>query len=164
MTYRTRGRQASSERVVSPQRLIHYRSTWYLDAWCHQKDRLLRFALDAVSQAQGLPERAKEVALRTVEAELDGGYGIFAGSKPQWATLVFSAQAAQWVSHEEWHPQQKTRWRDDGSYEMKLPYTNQTELVMDLLRHGAQVRVSGPDSLAEAVQAELKAALRAGSR
>ena len=26
------------ERVVSPQRLVHYRDNWYLDAWCHLRD------------------------------------------------------------------------------------------------------------------------------
>ena len=26
------------QRVVSPQRLVHYRDNWYLDAWCHYKD------------------------------------------------------------------------------------------------------------------------------
>ena len=58
MRYHTRARREDSERDVSPQRLVHYRSTWYLDAWCHQREKLLRFALDAVrdSEATGVSE------------------------------------------------------------------------------------------------------------
>ena len=51
MSYLTRGRGEVSSREVSPQRLVHYRNTWYLDAWCHAKERLLRFALDAIESA-----------------------------------------------------------------------------------------------------------------
>jgi predicted DNA-binding transcriptional regulator YafY len=159
MRYLTRGRGQVSERDVSPQRLVHYRSTWYLDAWCHQRERLLRFALDAVEKADVLDAKAKDVALKTVEAELDGGYGIFAGSKAQWATLVFLPGAAQWVSREEWHPLQQARWLEDGSYELKLQYVNETELLMDVLRHAGQVSVKAPESLAVAVTRQLKAGL-----
>ena len=161
MEYRTRGREATTWRTVSPQRLTHYRSTWYLDAWCHTKDQLLRFALDAVQQAQVLDERARDVPLKKVEAALDAGYGIFAGSRPQWATLVFSATAARWVSQEQWHPQQRSKWLRDGSYQLEVPFTNQTELVMDVLRHSGEVRVVSPPSLAEAVVHQLQQGLKA---
>jgi len=99
MTYYTRGRQSEGQRTVSPQRLVHYRNTWYLDAWCHKPDGLRRFALDAIRDGAMLELKAKDVAIKTVEAELDGGYGIFAGprQKTQWATLRFAPEAAQWV-------------------------------------------------------------------
>lgn len=158
MKYLTRGRGTQSDREVSPQRLIHYRNTWYLDAWCHQREKLLRFALDAVGQA-GLQEtKAKEISLRQVAAEMDGGYGIYAGGRRHWATLVFDARAAQWVSREEWHAEQKGRWLDDGAYELTVPYVEETEIVMDVLRHGDQVRVVAPDGLVRTVQERLTAA------
>ena len=159
LRYLTRGRGEVSERAVSPQRLVHYRNTWYVDAWCHTREKLLRFALDAIESAEALEAKAKEVPLRQVQAEMDGGYGIYAGDKPSWATLVFSPQAAQWVGREEWHPKQLTRWLDNGHLEMKLPFVDQTELLMDILRHGAQVRVEAPRSLAVAVVEQLRASL-----
>ncbi|WP_284614460.1 helix-turn-helix transcriptional regulator [Aquabacterium humicola] len=161
MRYSTRGRGgASSEREVSPQRLVHYKNTWYLDAWCHTREKLLRFALDAMQQARVLDARAKDVAMKQVEAEMDAGYGVFAGGTAQWATLRFSPQAAAWISREEWHPEQRGRRLDDGSYELELPYVDETELVMDLLRQGEQVRVLAPASLQQAVRRRLEAALR----
>jgi predicted DNA-binding transcriptional regulator YafY len=100
------------------------------------------------------------VPVKTVEAALDAGYGIFAGARAQWATLAFSAEAARWVGREEWHPRQKTRYLPDGLFEMRVPYANETELVMDVLRHGGEVAVLAPESLRAAVQAQLKAALK----
>ncbi len=76
-------------------------------------------ALDAVREARALETRARPVALKDLESQLDGGYGIYGGGpRVRWATLVFAADAAQWVAHEEWHPQQKSRWLDDGRYEL----------------------------------------------
>lgn len=158
MKYLSRGRGEVTEREVSPQRLVHHRSTWYLDAWCHTRERLLRFALDAVERADSLDTKAKDVALKTVEAELDGGYGIFAGGDPQWATLVFSPNAAQWVSREEWHPAQKSAWLDDATYRLEVPFVNETELLMDVLRHGDQVSVVAPPSLVALIAQRLESA------
>ncbi|GAB4112257.1 MAG: WYL domain-containing protein [Tibeticola sp.] len=158
MRYFSRGRGEVGEREVSPQRLVHYRNTWYTDAWCHRSDGLRRFALDAIEDAAVLDARAKDVPLKQVEAEMDGGYGIYAGAKTQWARLVFEPQAAQWVSREEWHPRQRGRWLDDGRYEVQVPYADSTELVMDILRHGDQVRVVEPEALVEQVRAALASA------
>ncbi|MBS0444926.1 MAG: WYL domain-containing protein [Proteobacteria bacterium] len=152
-----RAERSSREREVSPQRLVHYRNTWYLDAWCHASDGLRRFALDAIGDARVLETRAKNIALRDLEAALDGGYGIYGGTDAQarWATLVFDADAAQWVAHEEWHVRQKARWRDDGRYELQVPFSDPTELAMDILRHGASVVVEGDAALAALVRERL---------
>ena len=158
LRYLTRGRGATSERDVSPQRLVHYRNTWYLDAWCHRAHALRRFALDAIEEASLLETPAQEVAMAQVEAEMDSGYGIYAGGQQRWAVLLFDRQAAQWASREEWHPLQEGRWLDDGQFEMRLPYVDETELVMDLLRQGDQVKVLKPAALAQRVLQRLRAA------
>jgi predicted DNA-binding transcriptional regulator YafY len=159
--YLTRGRGEVTDREVSPQRLVHYRNTWYLDAWCHRSEDLRRFALDAIEEASLLDARAKEFSLKEVEAEMDGGYGIYAGANVQWATLVFESQAAQWVSREEWHPEQQGRWLEGGRYELKIPYANATEITMDVMRHGDQVQVVEPQGLAAQIGAALKRAAAA---
>ena len=64
------------------------------------------------------------------------------------------------MAHEEWHPQQKARWRDDGRYELQVPYSDPTELTMDILRHGDSVEVQGDKALVAAIAARLKKAAR----
>jgi predicted DNA-binding transcriptional regulator YafY len=161
LRYLTRGRRESGERDVSPQRLVHYRSTWYLDAWCHRVDGLRRFALDAIEEGVVLEQKARDLPLGQVEKAMDAGYGIYAGgeAQPRWATLVFDRTAAQWASREQWHPQQEGRMLGDGRYELRLPYVEETELVMDILRQAEQVEVVAPASLQRAVRTRLAAAL-----
>jgi predicted DNA-binding transcriptional regulator YafY len=158
LLYYTRTRGSESRREVSPQRLTHYRNTWYLDAWCHRSQGLRRFALDAVREAAALPQAAQEVPLDEVRAELDSGYGVFSGRKLKWATLRFSAEAAQWVATEQWHARQQTRRLADGSLQLRVPYADPTELSMDILRHGDQVRVIAPRDLAQQVAERLRRA------
>ncbi len=159
--YLTRGRGEVGEREVSPQRLVHHRNTWYLDAWCHRVEALRRFALDAIEHAQLLDSRARALALKTVQAQMDAGYGIYAGARRHWARLRVQPQAAAWISREQWHPEQQGRWLADGCYALRLPYADERELVMDLLRQGPDVQVLGPPSLREAVQRQLRQALAA---
>jgi predicted DNA-binding transcriptional regulator YafY len=161
MRYYVRSRRQETERSVSPQRLVHWRNTWYLDAWCHTSDALRRFALDAIRSATLLEQRAKEVSIKTIEAALDAGYGVFSGAKVQWASLRFTPEAAQWVQHEQWHPQQQTTLHDDGSLTLRLPYSDTTELAMDILRHGQQVKVQAPAALVKLVAAQTAAAAAA---
>jgi predicted DNA-binding transcriptional regulator YafY len=161
LRYLTRTRREVTERDVSPQRLVHYRNTWYLDAWCHRVDALRRFALDAIEQAKVLDTAARELPLKKVAAAMDAGYGIYAGGTPQWAVLHFDAQAAQWAQREEWHPRQSGKLLPDGSFELRLPFVDTNELLMDVLRQGDQVRVVSPPELVAAVRSRLAAALAA---
>ncbi len=158
LRYHSRGRGETGERDVSPQRLVHYRNTWYLDAWCHRAEGLRRFALDAMEAAQALEARARDVSMKQVAAEMDAGYGIYAGGTRRWATLAFAPQAAAWISREEWHPEQRGRWLPDGRYELVVPYVDDTELVMDLLRQGDEVEVLAPPELRAKVRQRLQAA------
>ena len=57
ITYFTRSRNEESNRTLSPQRLVHHRNTWYVDAWCHSSKKLKRFALDAIRDAPILENR-----------------------------------------------------------------------------------------------------------
>lgn len=148
-------------REVSPQRLVHHRHAWYLDAFCHQSQGLRRFALDGIEAATLLDSPAQALALDALEAELDRGYGIFAGGTPREAELLFSPEAAAWVSREEWHPAQRSEFLADGRWRLQLPYVDDTELLMDLLRHAGQVEVVAPAALREAYAARLRQAVAA---
>ena len=155
-----RGRDEQSEREVSPQRMIFYRDNWYLDAWCHLRNEIRSFSVDAIQQASIVERKAKEVSAKYLDGVLGAGYGIFSGKDVQWAKLRFSAAAARWVASEQWHPQQRVSTDADGRYLLELPYSNPTELIMDILRHGAGVEVLAPASLRRAVREELTGALQ----
>jgi len=159
ITYRARGSNQTSEREISPQRLVHYRDNWYLDAWCHLRRELRSFAVDAILNAEIIEAAAKNLSEKTLDEVLGAGYGIFSGKKVQWAKLKFSAQRARWVAYEQWHPRQKSKVLPDGSYLLEIPYSDDRELVMDILRHGSGVEVLGPYYLRERVKDLLQEAV-----
>jgi hypothetical protein len=55
----------------------------------------------------------------------------------QWAVLRFSPERSRWVAQEKWHPDQQGKALDDGGFELRVPYSDEPELLMDILRHGA---------------------------
>ena len=140
-----------TEREVSPQRLVHYRDNWYLDAWCHHRQALRTFGVDAIERASIVDKAAREVPDDVLDRQLGGGYGIFAGADTETAVLLFNPTRARWVGRERWHPMQEGTLQLDGSYLLKLPYSREPELVMDILKYGADVKVLSPKSLASAV-------------
>ena len=159
--YRARSTDASTERVVSPQRLAHYRDNWYLDAWDHSRDALRSFALDRIQAPLALGEAALDRGAEELDAHLAASYGIFSGAPKAWATLRFSPHAARWVADEHWHSQQQGTRLPDGRYELKLPYSNSRELLMDVLRYGADSEVVAPVPLREEMKIMLQLALGA---
>jgi len=158
MEYHARSTDARSERTVSPQRIVHYREAWYLDAWDDAKDALRSFSIDRILRATVLDETSVDVP----EAELDdhyaSAYGIFGGKADKVAVLRFTPERARWVADEQWHPQQQGRWLEDGSYELSIPYRDSRELVMDVMRHGASVEVLAPEELRESTADNLRRA------
>lgn len=157
--YVARSKGDASQREISPQRLTHYRDNWYLDAWCHLRDELRSFAVDAIKAVKTIDVVAKEIPEAELDAALGAGYGIFAGVEVQWATLLFTPERARWVAAEHWHPEQEGVFLDDGSYQLRLPYSNDPELIMDVLKYGPDCEVVGPAGLREKVVGLLKAAV-----
>jgi predicted DNA-binding transcriptional regulator YafY len=144
-----------TEREISPQRLVHYRDNWYVDAYCHRSEGLRTFAVDAIRAAELRESRAKEIPAAELDAHLGSGYGIFPGKEVQWARLRFTAEAARWVAAQRWHPDQRSRFEQDGSYVLEIPYANDRELLMEILKYGADVEVLAPASLRDRVSGAL---------
>ncbi len=158
VTHFSRNTGETSTREVSPQRLVYYRDNWYLDSWCHLRQDLRSFAVDALQAAMALPEQVMEIAPERIAERFDDGYGIFShpSVKLQWATLRFNAWRSRWVEAEQWHPQQKLRQLKSGEIELDVPYHDPRELIGDVLKFGKDCQVVAPADLRETVAAEVK--------
>lgn len=157
--YYNRPRDQMDQRTISPQRLIHYRDNWYLDAWCHTRKALRTFALDAIRKTRMLNDAAREIDEQELDKHFGSAYGIFSGEAKDTATLIFSEKMSRWVSKEQWHPKQQGQQLEDGRYQLELPYNNPTELIMDILRYGPEVEVVKPKQLRTMLIAQLQQAL-----
>ena len=152
-----RERDETNTRIVSPQRLVHYRDNWYLDAWCHLRDGLRSFSVDTIQRVKVLREKARDVAPSKLDSHFSSAYGIFGGHAKEWAVLRFSPERARWVQSERWHGEQQSEMLPDGSYRLKVPYADERELLMDILRHGRHVEVEAPPSLRRKAAEEVAA-------
>lgn len=156
--YHARSTDRMAPREISPQRLTLYRDNWYLDAWCHVREALRTFALDRIIAAERSDKPIRTVEAAELDQVLATSYGIFAGQPSALARLRFAPAATSWVAAERWHPQQQDELGDDGSLVREIPYHHADELVMDILRFGADVEVLGPTALRAAVRTRLRAA------
>jgi predicted DNA-binding transcriptional regulator YafY len=159
LNYHSRSENTLSTRQVSPQRLLYYRGNWYLAAYCHTRRALRILALERMSEIVPQDGECLEIDDEQLHTYCTASFGIFAGAPKQEAVLLFSRESARWVAEERWHPDQQSRWLVDGSFELRLPYADQRELVMEILRYGPEVRVISPPELQQMVRERLRQAL-----
>ena len=107
-------------------------------------------AEDSVSGMERIYQIDQMLAGRLDEV-LGSGYGIFSGDNISWATLRFTPDRARWVASERWHPKQEGTLHKDGSSELKVPYSDDRELIMDILKYGGDCTVIGPRALRQRV-------------
>ena len=157
--YHGRGANQETQREISPQRLIHYRDNWYLDAWCHQRNALRSFAVENIKAAQLIDQPTTELADTELDTHFASSYGIFAGAPQNTAILRFTPERARWVADEQWHPEQHGQFLEDGCYELRIPYSDPRELVMDILKYGPDVEVVEPKEFRQLIHERLESAL-----
>lgn len=155
-----RNRNEEAWRSTSPQRLIHYRDNWYLDAFDHDIQQLRTFSLGCINDVIILEQTAIEIDNEKLDKELASAYGIFSGEETKQAVLKFTEERARWVAYENWHPQQKGEFDKKGNYLLSIPYAIEHELIMDILKHGTHVKVISPPELVKSVKDIVSATLK----
>lgn len=105
--YRGRSRNETTQRTLSPQPLVYYRSNWYLDALCPLRKSLRSpwmakvrkaqeqyfrrsFSLDRLHTTAMVNEPAREIPDAQLDRHFSAGYGIFARQPKATARLRFS--------------------------------------------------------------------------
>ena len=158
ISYRNYQRHISL-RTISPQTLVYYRENWYLDAWCHLRNDLRTFSLARIEKLTILNESASVLSSEQLNTYFTEGYGIFSGSAKHTALLRFSPEIAHEIAMQQWHPNQLGSW-DKGDFLLTLPYSDDRELIQDILRHSPYVLVEQPTELRQAVYSRLERSLQ----
>ncbi len=79
-------------------------------------------------------------------------------SSVAWIRLLFTPERSPQVAREQWHPLQESQVHPDGSYELSIPYSDDPQLLDDILSFGPDVEVLAPQDLRQKVQRRLLAA------
>lgn len=155
--YQPRGKDSqTSKRTLSPQKIIYHRDNWYLVAHCHNKNQLRLFSVDRINSAKSLEETAIKIADKKLQDFLNSSYGIFTGKATHMAILEFTKDRASWIADELWHSEQQGEWLKNGNFQLSIPFSDSRELVMDILKHGAEVKVTAPPFLQQIIKAQIK--------
>ena len=144
--------QQKTTRIVSPQRVIHYKDTWYLDCFCHLRESLRTFSIDGISRVKQCHKAAIIITPDTIDKATQSTYGIFSGQAHEIAILHFQPPVSFWIAKETWHPDQKSKWLKNDILELKIPYRKQDELLADILRYSGKVVVKAPESLRQSMK------------
>ena len=155
--------QKSSNRTISPQRLVYYRDNWYVAAWCHARRGLRIFSLARIEHCALTEDRAISVTKKILNRELDSAYGVFTGEPKRTAVLRFLPAIANEIAIQQWHPAQRGRWEDD-EYVLTIPYSESKELLQDVLKHLPSVCVDEPAELRDELQRILAASLESAQQ
>ncbi|OQK16131.1 hypothetical protein AU255_13580 [Methyloprofundus sedimenti] len=86
---------------------------------------------------------------------MHSSYGIFTGKAEHTALLEFSKARANWVVDELWHAEQQGEWLSNDNYQLSFPFSDSRELIMNILKHGAEVMVIALEFLKAAVKEEI---------
>ena len=136
----------ASQRIISPQTLIHYQENWYIDAWCHKREALRSFMLPRINKV--IKQTSPKIIIPPDELarHYQTSYGIFAGEPKYTAVLKFTKPVIHEVASINWHPDQKIETFTD-SLQIEIPYNDDRELIRDILKYGNHVEVLKPAAL-----------------
>lgn len=150
---RSKASNRPEQRDISPQKIVRYRSNWYLIAWCHYREELRTFSIEKIDTAKILDIDIFHLPKHQIEHHYTQTYGIFSGKKIETAELKFTPPLSLWVCDECWHPQQQGKLEADNTYYLSIPIGyDLTELTMQLAMYGDNVTVLSPTRLKKALQ------------
>lgn len=142
--------ERSEGRIVEPERLINYNSSWYMVAFDHRRNALRQFHLSRIQNI----ELVRDIEIRSIPANemesfLSGSFGIFFGRRIEHCTIHFSGLAARIVSTQLWHKSQRMKHNEDGSIDMTIPVSSYKELLNRVISFAGEAVPVSPESFVD---------------
>jgi predicted DNA-binding transcriptional regulator YafY len=145
-------------RTVEPHHMVNYMGNWHLIAYCHLREAWRDFLLARMTECQltvtSFPTRPKDAW----QPLLQDTFGIFQNTRKFDVVLRFTPERARWVKAEVWHEDQSEVVEADGALIRTIPASHEAEIMMEILKHGAQVEVLEPVWLRKKVADEIRTA------
>ncbi len=145
----------TTTRTVAPLQIINYQGRWYCYAFCLLRRANRLFHIGRINSAlltgQNIPDTI--ILDRSIIGQ---SFGIFQGIPRYTAEILFTATAAELVQNQRWHKDQQTL-AVEGGVLLRLPISDDRELVMKILQYGAMARVLSPPELVQRLHQEIMA-------
>ena len=154
--YYSASRDALSERIVDPIRVVLVGNHSYLEAWCRETESVRLFRFDRIVEAHELDEPA---APPPPAVKAPPSTGLFEADPSLPSATLRIAPGAAWMF--EYFPMRLLSELPDGHCEAAMTYAADEWMTRQILGLGADVEVLAPASLAESVRRAAGAALEA---
>lgn len=146
---------AQTARTVAPLQLINHQGRWYLFAFCNLRGTHRLFHIARI-QSAAVTRHPLPPDLHFDRDHLMQSFGIFQGAPRYQAEILFTATAADLVAYQHWHKDQIITKVENGVV-VRLPVSDDRELVMKILQYGAMARVLSPPELIQRVRTTIAA-------
>jgi proteasome accessory factor C len=156
ITYYSATRDATTERVVDPMRVLVVAGRSYLEAWCRRAEGVRLFRLDRIDAFTVLPEAA---AVPARAKPTDVRAGVFTATPDLPLVTLLVGRRARWIT--EYYPCEEIRQEQGEHWLVSLRASDLAWARRLVLGLGSDVRVVAPPELAASVAAEARAALAA---
>lgn len=154
LQYRSVGGKESG-RAVAPLQIINYQGRWYLYAYCTLRTANRLFHVGRVNRAE-LTDVPIPPDIHLDRDSLGLSFGIFQGKPRYHAEILFTSTAAELVCKQHWHKDQEITPVKEGLL-LRLPVSDDRELIMKVLQYGNMARVLSPPKLVERLKLEVSA-------
>jgi predicted DNA-binding transcriptional regulator YafY len=155
-TYSSPAYDEINMRTVDPYHLLNYMGTWHLIAYCHMRRDIRNFVFNRMNNLAILDQTFTIPGSFNIKEHLQSAFGIYKGKSIREVTLRFSPLKSRWVAGQIWHTDQKVKFLKDGSLELTFPVASFAEIKMEILKHGAGVKVIKPKALRDIIKKEAK--------
>ena len=144
-----------SHRRVAPYKLLFSQESFYLIAFCDQRQAVRTFALDRIEACTETQDRFEPPDEATLAQLIESSFGIFQG-EPSRVKIRFSRAVAGYITEKIWHHSQATEPQSDGSLVFTARVAGLEEIKHWVLRWGADAEVLEPKALRAAVADEAR--------
>ena len=158
-SYHPPSKDEGTTRTVEPHHMVNYMGNWHVIAFCHLRGDWRDFVLGRMGKCQIENTEFQFRSREEWQPLLQNTFGIFQNRARFDVILRFSPDRSRWVKEEVWHEGQADRLEDDGSLIRSIPASHETEILLEVLKHGAQVEVLEPKWLRDKVIDEMKATI-----
>ncbi len=148
----------SSIRIVHPYKLIHTPISWYLVAFCEERNAFRNFKLARIEQLKTISSEYKKTPFNTKEHLGDAWWVRFDPKRlnnPYHIKVLFKGETAQSIKEYKFHNSQHSEDTDEGTImTWKLSYLG--EFASWLMQWLGSIEILGPLELKEIVNKRIK--------
>jgi len=160
LTYQSQHAARPAPRDVHPYTIVDHKGSLYLFAFDPDHQRVCRYKVDRIEQADLSRSQFKLPVDFDVQKELAGSLGIYGGSDDLTVVIRILPAAARFAGESKWHHSQTLTHECDGSVLVRLRLSSTVEIKSKVLSFGGNAVVLEPEEFRAEVAGELEHLLR----